>query len=166
MEACGSAAVREQHVPAWDRQVNDERSSPMLQVRRNARGHPVLDDDGAPIRDPVMDRAVLDVSFRERGTGRLAHADVTSGSVKTDTDEERRLRNQTTGRKAALLEGRKRLRYNPASNPHEGFVPFAIEARGRFGDAALALVRSLAPAEPRVRSVTIGRGLQGLSVRV
>ena len=99
-------------------------------------------------------------------TGRRAHADVTIGSVKTDTIEERRIRNQTDGRKAAVLADRKRAHYDPTRNPHEGFVPFAIEARGRFGDDALALLRSMAPSDPSLRSCLIARGLQGISVRV
>ena len=164
--ACGAPALREQSVPEWDRQLTDGSGTPLFEVRRNARGHPILSDEGLPIHDPVMDRAILDVSFHERATGRRAHADVTIGSAKTDTTEERRLRNQTDGRKAAVLADRKRARYDPTRNPHEGFVPFAIEARGRFGDDALALLRSMAPRDPSLRGRLIARGLQGLSVRV
>ena len=165
LKACGTSVQREQHIPAWDRQVLDGNGAPAFEVRRDERGHIVAGDDGLPIRDPVMDRAIMDLCFNDR-EGRRTHADVTIGAVTTANLERRQVRNQTDGSKAAELASRKRARYNPAANPHEGFVPFAIESRGRLGDDALALMRSMAPTDPRDRSRLIARGLQGISVRV
>jgi len=165
LEACGSTAQREQHIPAWDRPVLDSAGAAVYEDRRDALGHLVCDTAGHVIRDQVWDRAIMDLCFTDRG-GRRAHADVTIGAARTVQAEEQQLRNQTDGRKASLLAARKRLRYDPSSNPHEGFTPFAIESHGRLGDDALALLRGMAPTERRDRSRVLARALQGLSVRV
>ena len=91
---CGSEALREQRVPAWDRPLLDDQGNVRTAPRLDKHGNSVLDDAGRPLRDVLYDRAVLDVSFRERGAGRRAHADVTIGAVATIDTAERSLRAQ------------------------------------------------------------------------
>ena len=148
--ASGSPAEIEQHVPAWDR------------PERDLRGNTKVDSAG----HTVYDRAILDVSFYERGTGRRAHADVVIGSAKTVDAADRQLRAQMDGRKAGQSAARKRARYPPTANPGEGLVPFAIEARGRLGEDALALLRSMAPGDPRVRAKVLSQGMRFISACV
>ena len=63
------------------------------------------------------------------------------------------------GAAAARAEDGKRLRY-----PGPDLVPFAVEALGRPGAEAVALLRSLAPTEPEERSKALGAAWQSLAV--
>ena len=47
--------------------------------------------------------------------------------------------------------------------PGPDLVPFAVEALGRPGKGAVAFLRSLAPADPELRSAALGSSWQALS---
>ena len=96
--------------------------------------------------EEVWERARLDVSFDD-ADGRQTHVDVSFANAATITADEQRRRATHAGRAAAQREGDKRRRYKQADNPSEPLVVFAIEGRGRLGEAALQLLRSLAPVD-------------------
>ena len=66
-----------------------------------------------------------------------------------------------SGAAAASMEDTKRRRY-----PGPNLIPFVVEAMGRPGDDAVALLRSFAPADPSERSVVLGSAWQALSVLI
>ncbi len=56
------------------------------------------------------------------------------------------------GAAAQVLENCKRLKY-----PRISVVPFAVEAHGRLGSAALEFVKLVAPQDPAARSAALVR---------
>ena len=71
----------------------------------------------------------------------------------------------TPGHAAADAETGKRTRYRPEDNPRAALVPFAVEAHGRPGQAAVHLLRAMAPAGDR-RGAELQRAWRELSVLV
>ena len=107
-----------------------------------------------------VERARLDVAYVDDG-GRRVYVDVTVVDAATVMQDVERTRSRREGAAAARAEDQKRLRY-----PGPALVPFAIEALGRPGEAAEALLRSLAPVDLGRRSVVLGAAWQSLSVLV
>ena len=116
------------------------------------------------VRVQEWERARLDVQFYD-GDGRLCHIDVTVTAAATETPAEQTARAAKDGRAAAQAETTKRNRYRQADNPGEPLVVFAVESRGRLGESALELLRSMAPEGPS-RGVELARAYRDLSVLV
>ena len=134
-------------MPQWDR-------------LKKLRGQTVLDRNG----EPEWERARLDVQFYD-GDGRLCHIDVTVTAAATETTAEQAARAAKDGRAAAQAETTKRNRYKQADNPGEPLIVFAVESRGRLGESALGLLRSLAPEGPS-RGVELAKAYRDLSILV
>ena len=133
---------------------------------RDLAGHTATTEQYVPRWDRVVsvngadsiERARLDVAF-VNCHGQRVYLDVvvpTAGSTNPETVRSRAARD---GAAAARAEDGKRVRY-----PGPDLVPFAIEALGRPGRDAVAFLRSLAPADPELRSVALGAAWQSLSV--
>ena len=106
----------------------------------------------------TIEHAKLDVVFTN-SHGQRTYLDVvvpTAGSTNPETVRARAARD---GAAAARAEDGKRVRY-----PGPDLVPFAVEALGRPGKDAIAFLRSLAPADPELRSAALGSAWQALSV--
>jgi hypothetical protein len=106
----------------------------------------------------VMERARLDVEFVD-GHGRTRWVDVTVVDAATVTEDVERRRARLDGAAAAHAEDGKRIRY-----PGTNLVPFAIEALGRPGASAQALLRAWAPSDLAERSLELSSAWQELSV--
>jgi hypothetical protein len=105
-----------------------------------------------------IERARLDVVFTNHH-GQRVYLDVVVPTAGTTNPEMARARAKKDGAAAARAADGKRVRY-----PGPDLVPFAVEALGRPGRDAAAILRSLAPADPEQRSVVLGSAWQGLSV--
>ena len=108
--------------------------------------------------DDTIEHAKLDVAFTNCH-GQRTYLDVvvpTAGSTNVETVRARAVKD---GAAAARAEDGKRVRY-----PGPDLVPFAVEALGRPGKDAVAFLRSLAPADPELRSAALGAAWQSLSV--
>ena len=106
----------------------------------------------------TIERARLDVAF-VNFHGQRVYLDVVVPTAGTTNPESARSRAARDGAAAARAEDGKRVRY-----PGPELVPFAVEALGRPGRAAVSFLRSLAPAEPEQRSAVLGSAWQSLSV--
>jgi hypothetical protein len=137
-EWTGQRTYTEQMVPAWD--------------HVNQAG--------------VTEHAKLDVVFTESATGKRTYTDVAVVNAHTATLDERPRRAQEDGRAAALEVQSKRQRYKAGDNAQAALVPFVLEAMGRPSAEAAELLRSTAPAAPRLRAVALGNAWQSLSVLV
>ena len=105
----------------------------------------------------TIERARLDVVFTNHH-GQRVYLDVvvpTAGATNSETARSRAARD---GAAAARAEDGKRVR-----SPGPDLVPFAIEALGRPGKDAIALLQSMAPADPGQRSAVLGAAWQALS---
>jgi hypothetical protein len=109
--------------------------------------------------DGTVERAKLDVTYVHNG--RRVFVDVSVVSARSNNAALRRTRAARDGAAAAREEDSKRLRY-----PGPDLRPFAVEALGRPGESAAALLRELAPAEPQERSAFLAKAWQDLSVLV
>ena len=105
-----------------------------------------------------IERARLDVAFIDRHARRV-YIDVVVPTAASTNPELVRARAARAGAAAAKAEDTKRLRY-----PGPELAPFAVEALGRPGDDAIAVLRSVAPADLEERSVALGAAWQSLSV--
>ena len=108
--------------------------------------------------DDTIEHAQLDVAFTNCH-GQRTYLDVvvpTAGSTNVEMVRSRAVKD---GAAAARAEDGKRVRY-----PGPDLVPFAVEALGRPGKDAIAFLRSLAPADPELRSAALGSAWQALSV--
>ena len=105
----------------------------------------------------IVERARLDVVFLDHH-GRRCFVDIVIPTAASTCPEVIRARASKNGAAAARSEDAKRLRY-----PGPNLVPFAVEALGRPGSSALALMRSLAPPDPEERSVALGSAWQSLA---
>ena len=114
--------------------------------RRNAQG--------------IIERAKLDVCFDDP-QGRRVYIDVAITDAATDDVHKLRSRAAQNGAAAADKEDRKRFRY-----PGPDLTPFVVEALGRMGSGADALLRSFAPKDATERSVVLGAAKQSLSALV
>ncbi|CAK0810188.1 unnamed protein product, partial [Prorocentrum cordatum] len=103
------------------------------------------------------ERARLDFVFNDQNAQR-AYVDVCVPAASSTCPELLRARAARDGAAAARAEDGKRLRY-----PGPDLVPFAIEALGRLGDDAVALLRACAPEDPVERSRVLGSAWQSLS---
>ena len=106
----------------------------------------------------TIERARLDVVFTNHH-GQRVYLDVVVPTAGTTNPETARSRAARDGAAAARAGDGKRVRY-----PGPDLVPFAVEALGRPGKDAIALLRSLAPADPEQRSAVLGATWQALSV--
>ena len=113
---------------------------------------------GRPNKEEEIIRARFDVAYND-AQGRRMYIDVEVTDAATLDAHELRTRAVRDGAAAAREEDRKRLRY-----PGPDLVPFVIEAMGRPGDSADALLRSLAPRDLTERSRVLGAARQSLSV--
>ena len=101
--------------------------------------------------------ARLDLVIRAPGVAHPIYVDVTVA----DATALEALAKNSGGRDAAaaqVLESRKRAKY-----PGITMVPFAVEAHGRVGPAAMGLIRQLAPKEPRARANALASLYQGMA---
>ena len=78
----------------------------------------------------------------------------------------RRGRGPATGEGSAAAPPPPFARYRPERNPHEELVPFAIEARGCAGAAAIHLLRAMAPSAIGLRAKALSHAWHELSVLV
>ena len=102
---------------------------------------------------PDAPGARLDVAFTD-ASGRRAFADV---AVPTATSSDPELLDQRAaedGAAARQAEARKRVRYPAHQHPSAALVPFVVEAHGRVGDDAAALLRSFVPLECRSEAMS------------
>ena len=106
----------------------------------------------------TIEHAKLDVVFTNHH-GQRTYVDVVVPTAGSTNPEIRRSRAVRDGAAAARAEDGKRVRY-----PGPDLVPFAVEALGQPGKDATAFLRSLAPADPELRSATLGSAWQALSV--
>ena len=106
----------------------------------------------------TIERARLDVVFTNRH-GQRVYLDVVVPTAGTTNTEMARARAKRDGAAAARAADGKRVRY-----PGPDLVPFAVEALGRPGKDAVSFLRSLAPADPELRSAVLGSAWQALSV--
>ena len=104
-------------------------------------------------------RARLDVCFVDQG--RKVYVDVAVTESATTCSQTLRARAKRNAAAAIDMEDRKRIRY-----PGPALRPFVVEALGRCGPGALALLKSLAPTEPEERPVVLAAARQTLSVLV
>jgi len=138
---------------------------------REWSGHPVATEQYVPQWDrlgadgEVSERARLDVAFVD-SEGRRAYADVAVTSAYSADPAVVSRRAREPGTAAKDMVGRKRDRYKPEAYPAAGLVPFVVESLGRISPEARALIRSVAPHDPSVRSSVIRAALQDLSVLV
>ena len=105
-----------------------------------------------------VERARLDAVFNNCH-GQRVYIDVVVAAAATTNPEMARSRAARDGAAAARAADAKRVRH-----PGPDLVPFAVEALGRPGRDAAALLRSLAPADPELRSAVLGAAWQSLSV--
>ena len=84
--------------------------------------------------------------------GERTHVDCSFTDAATTQVEERALRARVDGHAAQLRVKDKLCDYPRSKNPHEGMVPFVIEALGRPSEDAVRFLRTLAPTEPRQRA--------------
>jgi hypothetical protein len=105
-----------------------------------------------------IERARLDVVFTNLH-GQRTYLDVVVPTAGTTNPETARSRAAKDGAAAARAADGKRVRY-----PGPDLVPFAVEALGRPGKDAVSFLRSLAPADPELRSAALGSAWQALSV--
>ena len=112
------------------------------------------------LRGGVIERAKLDVCFDD-SQGRRVYAYVAITDAATDDVHKLRSRAARDGAAAMDKEDRKRLRY-----PGPDLTPFVVEAFGRIGYGADALLRSIAPPDPTERSRELGAARQSLSALV
>ena len=110
--------------------------------------------------DGSVTRARLDVAFVDT-QARSVYADIAIVAASTVTPQEKRARAARNGAAAASAEDGKRLRY-----PGPNLIPFVVEALGRPGDDAVALLRSFAPTEVSERSRVLGCAWQSLAAIV
>ena len=124
---------------------------------------PVLTEQFVPRWDRVVnggeeiERARLDVVFHNQNAQRT-YIDVSIPSAFSTCPELLRARAARDGAAAARAEDGKRLRY-----PGPDLVPFVVEALGRPGADAIALLRACAPEQPEERSQALGSAWQALS---
>ena len=104
-----------------------------------------------------MEEARLDVAYTDT-QGRRAYVDVSVTDAATVDQERLRRRARHDGAAALSQEDVKRLRY-----PGADLVPFVLEALGRPGESAVALLRSVAPLEKELRGPVVGAAWQTLS---
>ena len=109
-------------------------------------------------QDGTLERARLDVVFQDHN-GQTVYVDVSVPAASTTCPATARTRMARDGAAAARMEDSKRLRY-----PGPTLVPFVVEALGRPGSDAVALLRSFAPTDPEERSKVLGCAWQSLSV--
>ena len=93
--------------------------------------------------------------------GRRVYIDVAITNAVTNDVHRLRARAARDGAAAADKEDRKRLRY-----PGPDLTPFVVEALGRVGPCADALLRSMAPTDATERSRVLGAARQSLSALV
>ena len=103
-----------------------------------------------------LERARLDVVFQ--GLTGPVYIDVAIVEAGVGSPHAQRLRSKNDGEAAAREEDDKRKRY-----PGPDLVPFVLEAGGRLGEAAEALIRSVAPKDPVERAVAIASAKRALS---
>ena len=103
-----------------------------------------------------MEHARLDVVFDD-WNGRRIYVDVEICDAATITQSEQRARALRDGAAAARAEDVKRRRY-----PGPDLAPFVLEAKGRAGDSALALLKAACPDD----AAELGAARQSLSVQV
>ena len=113
----------------------------------------VVEVDG----EEQIQRARLDVVFNNQNAQR-AYIDVCVPAAFSTCPELLRARAARDGAAAGRAEDGKRLRY-----PGPDLVPFAVEALGRPGADAVALLRACAPEDPADRSQVLGSAWQSLS---
>ena len=111
------------------------------------------------IQKPGTAERRMDVVTADHQGARLLVDVTVTHAVSANADRLARAAKQD-GKAAQVEEGAKRDKYGGA----DGFTPFVFETGGRCGSSALALVRRLAPIEPRLRSECIGGLWQTLSV--
>jgi len=133
-----------------------------MEPARDRQGHALFGPDGAPVLEPKWERAKLDVSFCD-ADGRLTHVDVSFTSAATTNAAELGRRAGKPGRAGAQREGDKRLRYRASANPAEPLVAFVVESRGRMGDAAVQLLRAMAPTDD-TRGTELSRAYREIGV--
>ena len=105
-------------------------------------------------------RARLDACFSD-AQGRQVYVDVAVTDSVTACLQDLRARARKNGVAAASLEDRKRLRY-----PGPDLRPFVVEAMGRLGASANALLKAYVPADAEDRTSFLGAARQSLSVLV
>ena len=103
-----------------------------------------------------LERARLDVVFQGR-TGPV-YIDVAIVEAGAGMPHELSRRARQDGEAATREEDEKRRRY-----PGPDLVPFVLETGGRLGEAAEALIRSVAPKDPAERSAAIASAKRSLS---
>ena len=108
----------------------------------------------------LVERAKLDVCFDDP-QGRRVYVDVAVTDVATNDVHKFRARASRDGAAAADKEDRKWLRY-----PGPDLTLFVVQALGRMGSGANALLRSFAPTDPTEHSVVLGAARQSLSALV
>ena len=107
-----------------------------------------------------IERAQLHVCFDD-SQGWRVYVDVAITDAATRDVYKLRSRAARDGVAAADKEDRKRIRY-----PGPDLTPFVVEALGRMGSGADALLRSVAPTDATERSVVLGAARQSLSTLV
>ena len=109
--------------------------------------------------DGKVEHARLDVTYVVGG--RRVYLDVAVVTARSADVPTQRAQGARDGAAADREEDSKRRRY-----PGPDLRPFVVEALGRLGGDATALLRELAPAEPAARSLFIRRAQRELSVHL